>query len=505
MGKRVAVRSKGLSKNFGQLEAISSVDLEITEGSIHALVGENGAGKSTFLSMISGRLHPTAGDLLIFGNQVHLASPREGRSAGIVGIYQELSIVPEMTALDNVFLGEIPSFMGAVMSSEMAAKYGELAERLNVNIDPRSKAGRLSVADQQILEIMRAVQFDAKIILLDEPTAALAPAERKALFALMRDLRASGHTLVLVSHNLDEVLDIADAVTVFRNGRLISTQPKKSWTKRSLVKAMLGQNVDDLYKRRAAPMSLSSEPEVLRVSNLTVPGAVQDIELVLRRGEILGLGGLVGSGRTTVLRAIAGAERTAQGDMVLMGNKRQWPRTVREARRAGIGIVPEDRKLQGLFLHMKSGQNIVISDLSTCTTSGVLSVRKLKAAASKAGQKFRLDPKRLDHLVGTLSGGNQQKALLSRWWHHRPNILLIDEPTRGIDIGAKAEILASLREMASDGVAIIMVSSELEELVSIADRVSVVSQGQSVGEIDGDDLSVNAILNRAFQVEELHV
>jgi len=505
MDRGIAIASRGLTKRYGQLTALSGADLEIPKATIHALVGQNGAGKSTFLNMVAGRIRPTDGALRVSGELVQFSSPRDGRAAGVVGIYQELSIVPEMTAVENVFLGGMPTQFGKVKDAEMVGKFFKLTNRLGVSINPQDKAGHLSIADQQILEIMRAVQFGARTILLDEPTAALAPAEREALFALMRDLRAQGHTLLLVSHNLDEVLDIADAVTVFRNGHLISTRLTENWSKSALVTEMLGKSVDSLYKRRVASAPLINAPVLLEVSNLCVPGAVQDISLTLRRGEILGLGGLVGSGRSTVLRSIAGAEPAASGAMQVGGNSKRWPRTVCEARSYRIGIVPEDRKLQGLFLQMKTSENIVVTDLKSCSRFGFISRLEIEKNAASAGKHFNLDRGRSGHVVSTLSGGNQQKALLSRWWHDRPDILLIDEPTRGIDVGAKAEILASLRAMANEGIGIIMVSSELEELVAVSDRVSVLSQGCMAGEIERDDISVTAILNHTFHVEEAHV
>lgn len=504
LSNTMAVRCRGVEKTYGPIRALQAVDLEVQDGTIHALVGQNGAGKSTLLGILAGRVRATGGAIDVFGRPEKLGDPRASRSAGVVAIYQELTIVPAMSAVANVFLGQTLSKGGLLSEAAMRRRFLDLARRLDVRIAPDAEARTLSIADQQILEIMRAVQSDARIILFDEPTAALAPAERAALFRLMRDLREDGHTMLYVSHNLDEVLDISDEITVFRNGRLIATGGVAEWTKTKVIAAMLGEEVGDIYHRRAGRGSVGSQT-LLRAENVSVPGAIDRVGLTLAPGEVVGVGGLVGSGRTTLLRALAGMERMATGDLWIDGAARQWPRTPHVARTLGIALVPEDRKTQGLVLGMTASENIALARFGDATRFGLLSEERMRGAAERVSRPFRLDPSRLRHPVHQLSGGNQQKALLARWRYCRPKILLVDEPTRGVDIGAKGEILDSLRAFADDGIGVVIVSSELEEVVAVADRVIVLAEGRPVGQLDAHrgEISVANILNEAFQVEKV--
>jgi len=504
-GVATAIRCRKIEKTYGAIRALHPVDLDIREGTIHALVGQNGAGKSTLLGVLAGRTRATAGAVDVFGRSEPLGDPRTSRKAGIVAIYQELTIVPALSAVANVFLGQTLSIRGLLSEAAMRRRFLDLASRLDVRIAPDAEARNLSVADQQILEILRAVHSDARIILFDEPTAALAPAERSALFRLMRDLRAGGHTMLFVSHNLDEVLDIADEVTVFRNGRLIATDAVAGWTKAKVVAAMLGEEVGDIYHRRPGRGSTDGGA-LLRAEAIAVPGAIDRIGLTLAPGEVVGIGGLVGSGRTTVLRALAGLEPTALGSLWLDGEKRAWPRTPNAARALGIALVPEDRKAQGLVLGMSAMENIALARLRDSTHYGLLSEERMRDGAERVSRLFRLDSARLRHPVHQLSGGNQQKALLARWRYCRPKVLLVDEPTRGIDIGAKGEILDCLRAFADDGIGVVIVSSELDEVVAVADRVLVLAEGRPVGHLDGrrGEVSVANILNKAFRVEKVH-
>jgi rhamnose transport system ATP-binding protein len=500
-----AIRCRGIEKTFGAIRALHPVDLDVRQGTIHALVGQNGAGKSTLLGILAGRIAPGAGTIEVFGRREPLGSPRASRNAGVVAIYQELTIVPALSAVANVFLGQVLSTGGFLSERAMRQRFVELSRRLGVTIAPEVDARTLSVADQQILEIMRAVQSDAQIILFDEPTAALAPTERESLFRLMRDLREQGHTMLYVSHNLDEVLGLADVVTVFRNGRQVTTGPVRRWTKGKLVQAMLGEDVGDIYHRRLR-QTASCGQAVLRAEAVTVPGAIAGVDVTIEPGEVVGIGGLVGSGRTTVLRALAGLEPQATGRLWIGGEAARFPTTPSAARELGIALAPEDRKLQGLVLGMSAMENIVLAGLQRVTRFGLLSNELMRCAAEQVSSSFRLDPDRLPHPVHHLSGGNQQKALLARWRHCRPRVLLVDEPTRGIDIGAKGEILDALRSFADDGIGVLIVSSELEEVAALADRILVLVEGRLVGHLDArrDVIDVAAILNQAFKVEKAH-
>ncbi|MER9180410.1 sugar ABC transporter ATP-binding protein [Mesorhizobium sp. M0767] len=503
--QEIAVGFRGVSKHFGSTIALSDVSFEVRAATIHALVGQNGAGKSTALGVLAGRSPPSGGRVEIFGEAAKLSDPRRAHEAGIVAIYQELTIIPHLSAVENVFLGQILSYGGLVSAARMKARFRELCSLVGVSIAADDRARQLSVADQQILEIMRGVQSDARVLLFDEPTASLAPTERRALFRLMRDLRKAGHTMVFVSHNLDEVFELADDITVFRNGRMVASKPAAEWSKGTLVASMLGESMTDIYRRREASVPFGDD--ILRARNVSVPGAIRGVDISVRKGEIVGVAGLAGAGRTTLLRALAGAEPKATGSLWFDGATRAWPRQPNEARRLGIALVPEERKTDGLVLGMSSSDNIALPRLNGCSTLGVLSDAKLKEATRAAAITFRLDPARLSEPVQNLSGGNQQKALLARWKYTPPTVLLVDEPTRGIDIGAKAEILDALRLFSDLGTGVVVVSSELEEIVSIADRVIVMAEGRKVEELVADrkEVSLGRILSAAFDVEDHHV
>lgn len=497
----VAIDIRGMGKRFGGTQALDGVNLTIETGRIHSLVGANGAGKSTLLGILAGRLQASEGVLRIFGQPKHFAGPRNAKQAGICAIYQELTIVPALSARANVFLGQELSRHGLLLESEMESIFNDLARRLRVTIDSDAAARSLSVADQQTLEIMRGLQSQARILLFDEPTTALAPAERSALFRSMRDLREAGTTMVLVSHNLDEVLDVSDAITVFRDGKVVADAPRANWTKNELVKAMIGRDLASPAAASAGAPGSRTKP-VLSVRNLRLPGVLEAIDLEIRPGEILGVGGLVGSGRTSLLRAIAGLESASTGEMSIDGENVVWPRSPRMAIRHGIGLVPEDRKYQGLVPNMSALDNLALADLSRAARGGIIQDDRLREFAHPLAKAFGFNPARLSSQVRTLSGGNQQKVLLARWGYKVPRILLIDEPTRGIDIGAKDDILKTIRTLASGGLGVIVVSSELEEVVAISDRVIVISMGQIAARLDaGASLNVDSILKAAFGVK----
>lgn len=499
----LALDATEVAKRFGGIQALKGISLRVSAGTIHALVGENGAGKSTFLGVVAGRVVPSAGRVEVFGAPHEFGNPRRARRLGIAAIYQELTIVPALSTQANVFLGQARSRLGLLSESEMRARFERLCERFGVRLPTDTPAGSLSVADQQMVEIMRGVQSDARLLLFDEPTTALAARERAALFRVMRQLREGGATMMLVSHNLGEVLDIADVVTVFRDGELAASAPRESWTKRELVRSMIGHDVSEVSRRPVRAARDERGVPLLRAEAVTVPGALEGVSLEVHAGEIVGIGGLVGSGRTTLLRALAGLEPKSRGELTIAGERRPWPKTPRQAIRAGISLVPEDRKNQGLVLGMTARDNIVMSDFERVSRWGFLSRRASDAAARATAAEFGFDGSRIGAPVRHLSGGNQQKVLLGRWYYRRPKVLLADEPTRGIDVGAKEEVLETLRGLAAQGLGIVLVSSELEEVTAVGDRVLVLSEGRAVCELDGsgEPLTVERILNAAFRVE----
>jgi ABC-type sugar transport system ATPase subunit len=497
----LAIEATDVEMRYSGTLALRGVSVQARVGTIHALVGENGAGKSTFLGVVAGRVVPTRGMVKIFGQPYVFGAPRQARRFGIATIYQELTIIPALSAQANVFLGQNFSSAGVLDERRMRARFTELAQQLNVAIRPEAIAGRLSVADQQMLEIMRGIQSGAKLLLFDEPTTSLAPPEREALFRLMRQLREHGTTMMFVSHNLEEVLELSDTVTVFRDGNLSSSAPRSDWTKPALIRAMIGHDVEENRRVARAPRARGAAP-LLEARAVTVPGAIEGVDVTLNPGEIVGIGGLVGSGRTSLLRALAGLEPRSTGELAIDGQSAVWPTTPRQALKSGIVLVPEDRKSQGLVLGMSAMDNIIISSFRQVSTMGVISNATVTAKSRAIAREFGFSESRIGSLVRHLSGGNQQKVLLGKARFRQPRILMVDEPTRGIDIGAKDEIMATLRRLAEEGLGIIVVSSDLEEVVAASDRILVMSEGHKVAELgaEAQAVKVEDILTAAFKV-----
>ncbi len=495
-------------KRWGNVQALRDISFDVASGSVHALIGENGAGKSTCLGITSGRVVPTSGQVLVAGAAAPAGRPREMRKAGIATIYQELTIAPNLTPSQNVFLGNFMSNWGVLDTARMRKRYVELAEEIGIRVQPETPAGRLSVAEQQVLEILRALASGARTILFDEPTASLARPEREALLRLIKRLRSDGYTIVFVSHNLDEVLEISDRITVFREGRMVANLNREGVTKHELVHHMLGEGktaalIENVIEGGSHSVKKESHREVLKVSDVVLPGVLSPISLTIRQGEILGIGGLVGSGRTEFLRCISGLEPHSHGTMEVDGREVRWPQSVRQARKHGIILVPEDRKGQGIVPLLSAAENIGMGKIREICRSWIVSRELMERGAAKAASDYGFDTNRLKSPAGTLSGGNQQKLLLARAGLNAPKVLLADEPTRGIDIGAKAEIMESLRTLADEGCAVVVVSSELEEVVAISDRVAVLHEGRLAGELDGSEvpITISGILNMAFGVE----
>lgn len=497
-----------VSKRYGPIQALVDIDFEVSSGSVHALIGENGAGKSTCLGITSGRTVPTTGHVLVAGVQAPAGRPREMRESGVATIYQELTIAPNLSPSQNVFLGNFLANWWVLDSGEMRRRYEELCDEIGVAKQPEVPSGQLSVAERQVLEVMRGLASGARTILLDEPTASLARPEREALLGLIKRLRTDGYTIVFVSHNLDEVLEISDRITVFREGRLVANLERAGVEKHDLVRHMLGETktaamIEDVIEGGGHKVATQSRTERMRVEDVILPGVLAPISLSIRAGEILGIGGLVGSGRTEFVRCVSGLEPRSTGRMHVDGVEVKWPQSVRQAREHGIILIPEDRKHQGVIPLLSAAENIGVAKLRELCGSWVVSARQMKLGAKAPAVDYGFDPDRLGSPAGTLSGGNQQKLLLARAGTNNPRILLADEPTRGIDIGAKAEIMESMRELAKQGCAVVFVSSELEEVVAISDRVAVMHDGHLAGELDAAEtaITISGIFNLAFGVE----
>lgn len=507
---RAFVVLEDVTRNFGETRAVRGVTMDLaTRGQIHALVGENGAGKSTCLGMAAGRIAPSSGRVRVDGVELAPGSPRAAKRAGVHAIYQELTILPALTPEANVFLGQDISVGGWLREGEMRRRYERLCEQVGVACAPSARAGELSVAEQQTLEILRALVSDAQCMLFDEPTASLAQAERDVLFATMQDLRAKGLALTLVSHNLEEVAANADTITVFRDGQLVEQRPAGDWTKREIVAAMLGSHTRGAAlaagenQRRRAPAP-DGVPPVLSVRGLDSPGVLHDVSFDLRPGEVLGIAGLVGSGRTSILRALAGLDPHASGVVqTQQGRGTRVPRSAVEARRRGISLQPEDRKGQGLLLGATGADNIALGEWRGLARWRFISQRRMKQAVTTAARAVGFDTSRLTEPARQLSGGNQQKLMIARWIHARHPILLADEPTRGVDVGAKAEILVALEDIVTSGRSMIVVSSELEEVIGLSDRVLVLREGRVIALLDSstEHITPERILQLIFDTE----
>jgi ABC-type sugar transport system ATPase subunit len=481
---------EGVSKSWPGVKALDNVRLELFAGEIHALIGENGAGKSTLLKVLFGVHQPDAGTLHVEGDLVQLAGPGDAMTNGISMVHQELSLVPQLSAVQNIVLGREKSTVGFVDWG--AAKREALAalKRLDFTANPNAPVRRLSIGQQQIVELARALAIDAKVIILDEPTASLSVHESEKLFAILRELRAAGHALVYVSHRLAEVFDLADRATVLRDGKYIGTVFRgPELTEKTLVRMMVGRGLDDLTNLPATP---PGEP-LLEVSGFTREGAFRDINFQVRRGEIVGMAGMVGAGRTEVARCIVGADPLNAGKISIRG-KEIAIRSPADAVKAGIAFLTEDRKHQGLALRMSLSKNVTLA--STPSRLGFIDRRRQNEAAK--GSLARVSAHMpITRLAGQLSGGNQQKVVLAKWLLTSSSIFIFDEPTRGIDVGAKAEIYALMRELTEKGAGILMISSEMPELLRMSDRILVMHEGKIAGQLTRAEANEERVVSYA--------
>jgi ABC-type sugar transport system ATPase subunit len=490
----MAIRIRGLTRSFGGVSALRGIDLDVHSAEVHGLVGENGAGKSTLIKHLTGVYAADSGSIELFGRPLEKADARALQKAGVGVIYQERAILPDLTAAANVFLGRQKTWGPFLDRRATLRRFRELASRLGVTLDPDARAGSLSVAGKQVLEIMRAIEADHRILIMDEPATSLGASERERLHDIVDTLRQQGLCIIFISHDLDEVLQLCDRVSVMRDGALVETRAAADWNKAAVVAAMLG----DVDFKRSITRSPPGSDELLRVEGLSISGVVSNISFVLRSGEIFGLAGLAGSGRTEILRSLAGVDRPSEGRLFMRGQEVRWPRTVAAALAYGIALTPEDRKGQGIILGLSGAANVTLSNLELVSTAGIVSDRRIRREAAQAMEALAFDTTRLGAPAGTLSGGNQQKLVIGKWLKCMPKILLLDEPTQGIDVGAKAEIYKVVSGLANEGMGVILVSSEFEEIVDVCDRVLLLGDGRSLGMLDREDLSIKRIFDRLF-------
>ena len=489
---------RDVSKSFGPVVALRSGSLRAEAGSIHALIGENGAGKSTLVKVVAGVHRRDSGTFELGGEPVDFASTAESKRAGIAVIYQEPTLFPDLSVTENIFMGRQLLARGRrIDRTAMYAEAERLFTRLGVRIDPRRPAAGLSIADQQIIEIAKAISLDARLLVMDEPTAALSGVEVERLFAVARSLRDEGRALVFISHRFDEVFALADTVTVMRDGEYVDTLRIADTDVPELVSLMVGREVAELFPKTPATIG---EP-VLQVRGLNRAGVFHDIDLEVRAGEIVGLAGLVGAGRSEVARAVFGVDTYDSGS-VQVGGKSVPKHDPRSAIRAGMAFIPEDRRKQGLVIDASVTRNVAGAIRRSIAKAGFITAGMENRATAPWASRLEVKTSALDMTAATMSGGNQQKVVIAKWLATGPRLLIIDEPTRGIDVGTKAEVHRLLSELAGQGMGILMISSELPEVLGMADRVLVLCEGRITADLERAEATPEAVMHAATHTLE---
>jgi ribose transport system ATP-binding protein len=496
------LEARGITKTFPGVRALDGVQITVRPGRLNALLGENGAGKSTLMNILAGVFPPDAGEILLAGRPVRFASPRAAQLGGISIIFQELNLVPHLSIAENIFLGREPrNALGLLDAARMNHEAAALLADLELDADPRTPVARLRVGAQQVVEIAKAVSFRSRVIIMDEPTSAISEHEVAVLFRLIRRLKERGTGIIYITHKLGELAEIADDITVFRDGRFIAARPFAGTTRAEMVRLMVGRDLTDLFPKTSAPAG----GERLRVQNLSLrhperPGdfVVYDVSFSVRKGEVLGLFGLMGAGRTELLQSVFGLHpRAASGQMWIEGRPVSL-RSPRAAIAAGLALAPEDRKGEGLVLLHSVAENTTLACLEQFTRFGLLQSARELGLVRRSVERLRIRTPSLQQAVRHLSGGNQQKVVLAKWLATQPKVLLLDEPTRGIDINAKKEIYTLVDELARDGLAVVMVSSELPEILAIADRILVLAGGRVTAEFARGAATEETILHAAL-------
>ncbi len=486
---------KNISKRFGGVEVLHGVSFGLRPGEVHALLGENGAGKSTLIKVITGIHQPDGGEIYLNDKHVHFNDPLQARLAGIAAIYQELSLCPDLNVAENIFLGRQPTTLGGRIDwHKLYSEADRLLTSLGVHLDLKAKARNLSIAQMQSVEIARAFSLNARILIMDEPTSSLTLNEVAELFGLVRRLRNEGTAIIFISHRLEELFEVADRVTVLRDGYYVDTRQVKDVTRDELVRLMVGRTISNLFpKQEVQPGEIA-----LKVDHLTCDGIFEDISFEIHKGEILGMAGLVGAGRTDVARAIFGVVPPTGGTIQVEGRQVEIT-SPQQAINLGLAYVPEDRQLHGLITGMDITSNISLPILQQYTRRGWLMDKVERAAAFQAAQQMEVRANSIWQLARTLSGGNQQKVVLAKWLSTKPRILILDEPTRGIDVGTKAAVHALMSKLAAEGLAILMISSELPEVLGMSDRILVMHEGHMTALFNHAEATQEKIINAATQ------
>ena len=487
------IEMKGIDKAFGSNQVLKNAGFFLKDGEVHALMGENGAGKSTLMKILTGVYTRDAGTVLVDGKEVVYKNPQEAEKAGIVFIYQELNVLFDLTVEENLFMGkEITKGFGICDKKAMRAKAQEVMDKMGVNIPVDAVMSDLSVGQQQMVEICKALMADAKVIIMDEPTAALTASETRGLFEVINALRKKGVSIVYISHRMEEIFELCDRITVLRDGEYVGTENIAEIDLDHVVQMMIGRTIGERFPKRESHIGA----EVLRVEGLTSGKLFKDVHFDVKAGEVLGVSGLMGAGRTEIMQALFGNLPLDSGKIFIDG-KEVTIKNPRQAIANGIGFITEDRKVEGLLLEKSIAENIHIANLGKVSNGFVLNKEKQLNLVKKGIEEFKVRCFGPEHECGNLSGGNQQKIVLAKWVYTDPKILILDEPTRGVDIGAKKEIYNIINQMAADGVAVIMVSSELPEVLGMSDRIAVVHEGKITGILDAAEADQAKVMTLA--------
>ena len=488
------IEMKGINKSFGTNQVLKEAGFLLKDGEVHALMGENGAGKSTLMKILTGVYTRDAGTVLVDGQEVVYKSPQEAEKAGIVFIYQELNVLFDLTVEENLFMGkEITKGFGICDKKAMRQKAQEVMDKMGVNIPINAVMSDLSVGQQQMVEICKALMVDAKVLIMDEPTAALTQSETEGLFKLIKGLREKGVSIVYISHRMEEIFELCDRITILRDGTYVDTKNICDIDMDDIVRMMIGREIGERYPKRE---NVEIGKEIIRVEGLTKEKKFNDVNFSVKAGEVLGVSGLMGAGRTEIMQAIFGNLPYDSGSVFIEGQEMKI-KCAKDAIEAGIGFITEDRKTEGLLLDKSISDNIVLANLGKVSDKGVVKSSKVKEIVKKGIEEFRIKCFGPQHECTNLSGGNQQKVVFAKWVYTDPKILILDEPTRGVDIGAKKEIYSVINDLAARGVAIILVSSELPEVLGMSDRIMVVHEGKVTGIVDAAEADQEKVMTLA--------
>jgi len=490
----ILLHMKNITKIYPGVKALNNVELKVSRGKVHALMGENGAGKSTLIKVLTGFTLKDHGDIILDGKKVEIHSPAEANSKGISTVYQELDLIPELSICENIFLGREIKRRGLIDWKKTAEEASKILHSMGIDVDVNEVLSRKSTAIQQMVSIARAISINAKLVVLDEPTSSLDTSEVEILFRVIRDLKDRGISVIFITHRLEEVFTICDEMTILKDGELVATSDVKDITKLEMVSKMIGKDASSIVSyRKTYDESKIQDESIIKGYNINSKPKVKNQEIDVKKGEILGLAGLLGSGRTELIRILFGADDFESGELTIDGEKADL-KSCRDAIKRHIAFCSENRKTEGIIPYMSVKENLTLAILPKISKLGVISRKEQNEIVDKFIDALRIKVSNPNQPIRSLSGGNQQKVLLARWLCANPKLLMLDEPTRGIDVGAKQEILNLVEELAKEGISVLMVSSELEELVQACDRVQVIKDGATVGHLKNEEITVEAIM-----------